>query len=148
MTDQIEIFDQKRKKYRGGAIVGTIIFFIAWLLRSIIKIFALEMETFHTIVFTLLILSVIFQAYFAIKLNIIEKNIKSNPILKEALHNELVRLNELKAWKVAFFSMIIFIVIVGILSLSVKINDTMVIVVTALLVGFGSYNTTVHILDN
>lgn len=147
MTEQIEILDQKRKKYRGRTILGTIIFFIAWLLRSIIKIYELEMETFHTAVFIILLLSLCYQAYFAIKLNVIEKHIKRNPFLKEALYNELVRLNALKAWKVAFFSMMIFIILVGILSFSVQIRDTMLIVVTALLVGFGTYHTTVYILD-
>ena len=147
MTELIEILDQKRKKYRGRAILGSIVFFVAWLLRSIIKIYDLEMETFHTVVFIVLLLSVCYQAYFAIKLNIIKKRIKRDPLLKEALNNEWVRLNELKAWKVAFFSMMIFIVLVGILSFSVHIRDTMLIVVTALLVGFGSYHTTVYILD-
>ncbi|MBN1999054.1 hypothetical protein JW935_15960 [candidate division KSB1 bacterium] len=148
MSEQIEIFDQKRKKYRGDTIIGSIIFFIAWVIRSIIQIFELEMVTFHTIVFIILLLAICYQAFFAVKLNLIEKKIKSNPALNEALHNELVRLNELKAWKVAFFSVILFIVLVGILALTVKIDDTMLIVLTALLVGFGSYNTTVYVLDN
>jgi hypothetical protein len=146
-VSDIEFFDQKRKKYRGGTIIGTLIFFVAWLLRCVIKISEPEMETFHIIVLTILILSICSQAYFAVKLKFIEKKIKRDPVLKEALHNEWVRLNELKAWKVAFFSIIIYIIFVGILSFSVKINDTMLIVVTALLVGFGSYNTTLQILD-
>ena len=60
MTEQIEILDQKRKKYRGRTILGTIIFFIAWLLRSIIKIYELEMETFHTAVFIILLLYIFY----------------------------------------------------------------------------------------
>ena len=116
MTEQIEVLDQKRKKYRGRAILGSIIFFIAWLLRSAIKIYELEMVTFHTVVFIVLLLSICYQAHFAIKLNLIEKRIKRDPVLKEALNNEWARLNALRAWKVAFFSMMIFIVLVGILS--------------------------------
>ena len=147
MTEQIEIFDQKRKKYRGGHIIGIIVFFFAWLLRCVIKIFELEMETFHTVVFVFLILSVLFMAYFAIRFNIIEINIRKDSILKEALHNELVRLNRLKAWKIAFLSIVIFLIIVAILSAFVQINDFMLIFVTALLVGFGACNITIHILD-
>ena len=147
MPEQIEVFDLRRKKYRGGYVTGFAVFLIAWLVRTILKIFELEMDTLHIILLCLLLLSAFYQAYHAIRLKYLEKDIRGDPFLKEALHNELVRLNELKAWKVAFFSVIVFIVLVGILSLTIHIRDTMLIVITTLLVGFGTFNTTVYILD-
>ena len=143
MSEQIELFDRKRKKYRGGHVTGFIVFLIAWLVRTVLKIFELEMDTLHTLLLSVLILSVLYQGYFAVRLKLIERDIRNDPHLKEALHNELVRLNELKAWKTAFFAVIVFIVMMGILSLAVHIRDTMLIVLTTLLVGFGAFNTTV-----
>jgi hypothetical protein len=147
MHSQIEIYDQKRKKYRSGHILGLVIFFIAWIVRSIIKVGDLDLDVLETLAMTVLLLAVIFQAYFALRFNLLEREINKDPFLKEALNDELMHLNQLKAWRAAFFSLIIFIVMVAILSFFITFNDLMLIFITALLVGFGTYNTTLYILD-
>lgn len=87
------------------------------------------------------------MAYFAARLVIVERNIRKDPILKEALYNELVRLNELKAWRIGFFSLIVFIILAAYLIVADLLKDPMLLVVTALLVGFGSYSITIYLLD-
>lgn len=67
--------------------------------------------------------------------------------MKDALNNELVQLNELKAWRVSFFAVIGFIVIAAITSFFIQINDLMLIFLTALLVGFSTHNAAVYFLD-
>jgi hypothetical protein len=67
--------------------------------------------------------------------------------LKDALNNELVQLNELKAWRASFFSVIGFIVVAAVLSIFMHINDIMLVFLTALLIGFGTHNTAVYLLD-
>jgi hypothetical protein len=54
----------------------------------------------------ILLLSLAYLAYYAIRFNIVEHKIKEGLSLREALHNELFQLNELKAWRTAFFSVI------------------------------------------
>ena len=76
-----------------------------------------------------------------------ERKIRKDPVLKEALYNEMVQLNELKAWRAAFFSLILFILLAAYLIVADILKDPMILVVTALLVGFGSYNVTVYLLD-
>lgn len=147
MTTQIEILDEKRRKYRGRHVMGLVIFSVAWIMYAILSISELEMEFLRTLVLAVLILSVFFQAYFALKINLLEREIKKDPFLKEALNNELVRLNELKAWRVSFFSVIGFIILAAILSLFITFNDLMLIFITALLIGFGTYNTAVYLLN-
>jgi hypothetical protein len=120
VTNQIEILDEKRRKYRGGYLVGFGVFFVAWIIRSVLKVAEIENDLAYTILMILLLLSALFQAYFAVKGKAIEDEIKKEPYLKEALNNELIRLYELKAWRVAFFSVVGFVFLVAIASLFVE----------------------------
>ena len=147
MTNQIEIFDRKRKKYRGGANLGFIVFFIAWIVRALIKMLNLKLGTLYTGSMIVTVLAIAVMAYFTVRLLIVERKIRKDPILKEALYNELVLLNELRAWRIAFFSVIAFILLAAYLILADLLKDPMVLVVTALLVGFGAYHFTVYLLD-
>lgn len=147
MTTQIEIYDQKRKYYRGGGLIGSIVFFIAWIGYVILRLSSSASEFARTLVLVILILSVIVQAYYALRVNLIEKDIRQDPKMKEALNNELVQLNDLKAWRASFFAVIGFIVLAAITSFFVQINDLMLIFLSALLVGFGTHNTAVYFLD-
>lgn len=147
MTTLIEIMDQKRNKFRRGYIIWLVVFFIAWIARSILKIFELEMDLFEIILLVILIFSVAVQAFYALKDNLLNLKLRKDPALREAVNDELVQLNELKAWKTAFFSLIGYVVFVAILSLFITFNDPMLIYITALLIGFGSYNTAVYFLN-
>ena len=147
MTSQIEILDDKRRRYRGGHLIGFGVFFVAWIIHSVLKVAEIENDIVLPILLIVLLLSALFQAYFGIKGKRIEDEIKSDPHLKEALNNELIRLYELKAWRAAFFSVIAFLFLVAVISLFVEYNDVMLIFLTTFLVGFGAYNIAVHVLD-
>lgn len=147
MTTQIEILDEKRRKYRGGHLIGFGVFFVAWIIRSVFKVVEIDTDLGYTILLIVLLLSVLVQMYFAVKAKTVEGEIRKDAFLKEALNNELIRLYELKAWRAAFFSVIGFVFLVAVASLFVKYNDVMLIFITAFLVGFGTYNITVYVLD-
>jgi len=147
MTNQIEMFDKKRKKYRGGHILGFLVFFIAWIVRTLIKTLELKLGTLYTGSMIVLLLAIVVMVYFSARLVIVERKIRRDPLLKEALYNELVRLNDLKAWRIGFFSLIVFIILSAYLIVADLLKDPMLLTVTALLVGFGSYNITVYLLD-
>lgn len=147
MTTQIETYDQKRKQYRGGGLIGSVFFLIAWIGYVITRISCLKNDLLRTVILVVLILAVIFQAYFAIRNVLLERRIKKDPVLREALNNELVQLNELKAWRVSFFSVIGFIVVSAVLSIFVQINDIMLVFLTALLIGFGTHNAAIYLSD-
>jgi hypothetical protein len=147
MTNQIEMFDRKRKKHRGGGILAFIVFFIAWIARTLIIMLELELGTLYKGIMIVTLLAIAVMAYFAVRSLIVERKIRKDPVLKEALYNELVLLNELKAWRIAFFSVIAFILLIAYFIVADLLKDPMVLVVAALLVGFGSYNITVYLLD-
>ena len=147
MTTQIEIFDQKRKHYRAGGLVGSAVFLIFWIGYVFLRLSGQTMDLLRTILLTILILAVIFQAYYAGRAMSLDWKIKKDPNLKEALNNELVQQQELKAWRASFFALIGFIILAAILSILLKIDDTMLIFLTALLVGFGTHNAVIYFLD-
>ena len=147
MTQQIEFLDKKRKQYRGGSILGFIVFFIAWIVRALIKMLELKLGTLYTGSMIVLLLAIAVMAYFVAREVIVERKIRKDPILKEALYNELVRLNELKAFRIGFFSMILVILIAAYLIVADLLKDPMLLVGGAILVGFGSYSIAVYLLD-
>ncbi|UCE21860.1 MAG: hypothetical protein JSV46_06500 [Candidatus Aminicenantes bacterium] len=147
MTNQIEMYDRKRKKYRGGHILGFIVFFIAWIVRTLIKMFELKLGTLYTGSMIVTLLAIAVMAYYVTRLVIVERRIRKDPILKEALYNELVRLNELKALRIGFFSLLVCIILGAYLIVAELLKDPMILAVSAILVGIGSYNITVYLLD-
>ncbi|UCC40497.1 MAG: hypothetical protein JSV96_03360 [Candidatus Aminicenantes bacterium] len=147
MTNQIELLDKKRKKYRGGHVLGSMVFFIAWIVRTLIKMLELKLGTLYTGSMIVLLLAIAVMAYFVARLLIVERKIRKDPILREALYNELVRLNELKAWRIGFLSLIVLIILAAYLIVADLLKDPMLLVGAALLVGFGSYNITIYLLD-
>jgi hypothetical protein len=147
MTTRFEKLDQRRKKYRRGYLVWLAIFTIAWIMRAVLKIYELEMTLLESIILGILLLSVSIQAFYVFRDSTVKKEMRADPKLKEAMNDELVQLNELKAWRIAFFSLVGFIIIAALISFFVEIKDPMLIFITALLIGFGSYNTAVFMLN-
>lgn len=147
MMNQIEIIDQKRRKYLRGYLIGFAIFIFAWLLRFFIKANVIRSIPLYVAVFVVLLTMVLVQAYFAIFLNILKRKIKNDPKLYSALYNELVRLHELKAWRAAFFSAIGFLILIAILSFLIPVRDIVFVVLTAILAGFFGYHCAFYYLD-
>jgi hypothetical protein len=147
MTTTIEQMDLKRKRYRKGHVIWSLVFLGAWLIRSGLKIFEVETDFVYTILLIILLLAIALQTFYTLKDQGLKAEMRDNPHLEGALRDELVQYNELKAWRTAFFALIGFIVFSAILSLIIQINDIMYIFITALLIGFGAYNTRVYFLN-
>ncbi|MGD8456367.1 MAG: hypothetical protein PVF83_08290 [Anaerolineales bacterium] len=147
MSTRIEMLDEKRRRYRGGHLKGFAVFFVAWMARTALMIVGVENDLVYTILMIVLLLSALFQGYYGIKGKRIEDEIRKEPFLQEALNNELIRLYELKAWRVAFFSVIGFVFVAAVVSLFVEFNDIMLVFLTTFLVGFGTYNIAIYVLD-
>jgi SNF family Na+-dependent transporter len=147
MTTKIEQLDRKRKQYRQGHLIWSLIFLTAWLVRSALKIFDVETDLVYTVLLVILLLAIALQTFYTLKDQGLKAELRNDPHLKDALHDELVQLNELKAWRIAFFALMGFIVLSAILSLIIDIKDMMYIFLTAMLIGFGAYNTSVFYLN-
>ncbi len=147
MTTQIEIFDRDRRRYRSGLLLGSIIFLLAWFGYILVQLSPGPMDIFRMVVFAVLIASLLVQAYFALRTTLLERKIRQDAQLNEALNNELIQLNELKAWRAALFAVLGFIVITAVFSFFVQIDDLMLVFLTMFLVGFGAHNLAVILLD-
>lgn len=147
MSTKIELLDHQRQAYRFGFLLGSSIFFLAWFIRAALKLLAVQNELVYTLLLIVLLVSLAIQVLFVVKDRQLEAKMKNDPLLKAAMNDELIQLNELKAWKIAFFSLIGFIIFAAGLSLLMEINDLMLIYLTALLVGFGARNMAVYILN-
>lgn len=147
MSTKIELFDQERSANRLGFLVGSSLFFVAWFIRAALKLLEVHNDPIYTILMVLLLISIGVQVVFVLKDHRLNARMKNNSLLKEAMNDELIQLNELKAWKTAFFALIGFILFAAILSMAMVIKDPMLIYLTALLVGFGTRNMAVYILN-
>ena len=78
MSTRIESFYQMRKKYRGAHVLGLSIFFLAWIARSVYKIAEAEIESLYLVILIVLLLSLVYLAYYAIRFNLVERKIKAD----------------------------------------------------------------------
>jgi len=147
MTSKIELLDQKRKRFRKGTVTWLFIFVTAWIVRSALRAQAIEAGIWDDVLLAILGLSLVFQMYYVLREILLGKEIQGDSLVKEALNDELTQLNALKAWKAAFFAVIGYILIIAILSFFVHFNDLMLLLLTAFLVGFGTYNAAVYFLN-
>ena len=147
MTSKIELLDRKRKSYRKGYVSGFFVFLAAWIVRSALRTMDLETGLLQDGLLALLILAALAQAFYVVKEARLKDEFRNDRFLSEALNDELVQLNELKAWRMAFFALIGYIVLIAVLSFFVVFNDLMMLLITAVLVGFGTYNAAVFFLN-
>jgi len=149
MSNKIETYGQKRKKFRGGYLLGDIVFLIVFIARSAMEIAGKRAGTLWTVLNAVIVLSILWMIYFTTRLVIVVREIRRDPLLKEALNNELDRLNELKSWRVGFFSLIFFnlIALYVFHVMAVPLKEPVILLIISLLVGFGSFDIARYVLD-
>ncbi len=146
MTRRIEQFDMKRKRLRGGHILSIIAFFLTWMAFVVLEFAHLEESQLSKILLIICYIFLLAVIFFAVRLRRNAYLINRDPVLREALNNELVQINRLKAWRTAFIAMTVFLAATGLLSLFVEIKNLM-IVASSLIVGLGSQRITFFLLD-
>ena len=148
MSNKIETYDRKRKKSRGHFILSFGVFFMAFIVGSVLKIVGTQAETLWTIRQVVMGLAFICLC-FGIRLALTERTIRKDPLLKEAIFNELDRLNELKSWKVAFYSQTILTLVAVYLFhiFEMPLKEPITLIITYWQVGFGSFELARYFLD-
>lgn len=148
MSNKIETYDRKRKKSRGHLILSFGVFFIAFIAWSVLKIVGTQAGTLWTMRQVSMGLAFL-GICFGIRLSLTERKIRKDPLLKEAIFNELDRLNELKSWKVAFYSLTILTLIAVYLFhiFDVPLKEPIILIITYWLVGGGSFEFARYFLD-
>jgi hypothetical protein len=148
MSGKIEIYDQKRKKFRGRFVLSYGVFFISFIVWSALKIAGTQAGTLQISQYVVQGLALL-CLYFGIRLALTERTIRKDPLLKEAIYNELDRLNELKSWKIAFYSQTILTLVAVYLFhiFEIPLKEPIILIITYWQVGFGSFELARYFLD-
>jgi hypothetical protein len=146
MKSDIETYDKKRRLYTLGIAVIAILILIITLIEFFLNASGARLEEIRY--YTIPAYLIIFVCGIAVSVgnSLLNRRIEKNPKLNEALNNELVMLNKLKAWKSAFFVLAGFVLFFGLLSSFFAI-DGIYAALTSVVGGLITYNITFLILD-
>jgi len=67
---------------------------LAWFGYILVRILPQPIELYRTLVLVVLSVSLVVQAYYALRTTLLERKIRQDAQLHEALNNELIQLNE------------------------------------------------------
>jgi hypothetical protein len=147
MNNKIEIYDLKRIRFLKWQIFGVMLFLFISISEMILKFSGVPIHNIRFISLPLLIFSVMFQAFFVIKLAFLQKKIDQDIELKKALDNELVNLNRMKAWRTGFVVLVVCTGLFGVLSIFFPV-DPVYVALTSIIAGAGGYNLGFIILES
>jgi len=147
MNNKIEIFDQKRIRFLKWQIIGVVVFLIISISEMILKFFGIPIQDIRLISLPLLVFSVLLQAFFMMKLAFLQKKIDKDMELKQALDNELVNLNRMKAWRTGFIILALSTGVFGVLSIFLPV-DPVYAALTSIIAGAGGYNLGFFVLES
>lgn len=110
MTSKIEKMNRMRRNILFIVIIGSSVAFAAFLYPSVYRFFHLnERPRFDDSLFLYsLILWLGAILFFSVKYFLYKNTLKKDPTLMEAVNDERVRLNWLKAYRFAFFAVVLF----------------------------------------
>lgn len=138
MNKDIENIDQMRMLYLKWHIVGFVIFMVLMLVRHFFRLSGLNEQLVGKIVLAGLIMSVIIQAVFVLLSALLENEIRTDPHLKNSLHNELVQSINLQAWIAAYIGAAGITVLFAITGFFYPLCDPMTISLSAITMGAGA----------
>ncbi len=144
---KIEIYDLKRINFLKGQIIGVILFLLISITEMTLKFSGIPIKDIRWVSLPLLILAVLVQSYFVLRLAILQGKIDRNPELKKALDNEFVNYNRMKAWRTAFIVLAVATGTFGILAIFLPV-DPVYAALTSIVAGAGGYNFGFLILES
>lgn len=112
---QIEALEQKRSRWLKAILIG----FSIWYGFRIVDTYFLEKQS-HPILLGIVILGFFVWLFFLVKLLSLVKEINSTKQINQILNDELVTLNRLKTWRMAFIAVVLTQAVILFLSLFVR----------------------------
>lgn len=147
MNNKIEYFDLKRIRFLKWQIIGVMLFIITSISEMILKFSGISIIDIRLVSLPILIFSVLLQGLFVIKLALLQMKIDKDIDLKNALNNELVNLNRMKAWRTGFIVLSLFTGVFGVLSIFFPV-DPVYAALTSIVAGAGGYNLGFFVLES
>lgn len=147
MTDSIEALDRKRRLYLFIYLLSFGVFFLTFTLRFALKNAGVSLHASDWIIGIAFGLSLPFQAYGAWGLNSVRRQVKRDPEKYAALYDELVKYQEMKAWRFGFIAMAACLAVFCVVSIFATIKDIPSLMFISLWAGFGGYHLSFYIMN-
>lgn len=146
MENEIEKIDRQRRTYLLGYLVAFAVFVVLMITRFFFRAGDLNREPIGIIVLWGLIASVVIQAFYMMRLSFLQRKIRNDAGLKEALDNELVRLYETRSWKAAYIASVATAFFFAVVGFFYPICDLMLVALSVTIVGAGAYRAAFFIM--
>jgi predicted membrane channel-forming protein YqfA (hemolysin III family) len=147
MNNPIERLDRKRRVVLRTYLFGAAIFFASWIIRFTLREIGALTGWLDWAIAIPFGIGLIILIYSFLELNQIRRKMAADPALKEALNDELVRLNNLTAFKYGFFAMLSGLVFFAVFNFLSPIKDFNGVLLTLFLVGAWGYLLAFYRLD-
>jgi hypothetical protein len=137
--NEIEVLVGKRRLYQKGFIIGFLLFIIASFSELILRSTGTDIDRIRVFSLPVFVVAIAFMAFASIMGGLLQNKIKADEHLKEALFDELTKLNEMKSWKAAFITTLVTLMSFGLISTQCSM-DTMYVALTTIVIGSGSFH--------
>ena len=144
MESDIEMLDKKRMRYLAWYLVGCVFFILLSVTRYFFRLRDLNSKSIGIVVLIGLLLSLLVLVISTIGSISLGRKIKRDPLLKEALHNELVRSLEVESWRAAYFGAAATTVFFAVAWFFYPLCDPVMVALTTIIVGLGAYQGTFY----
>lgn len=132
--------------YLAWYLVGCAMFVILSLVRYFLRVGGLNSQPIGTVVLVGLILSLLLLAANALRSTRLNRKIMKDPVLKEALLNELIQAIELQSWRAAYLGAIGATLFFALSWFFYPVCDPVMIALTSIVAGLGAYQGTFYFL--
>lgn len=144
MESEIERLDRMRMRYLEWYLIGIVLFLILSLIRYFFRLGDLNAQPIGVVVLAGLFLCVGLIAFSTYKSAILARKIKGDPLLEEALYNEMVQSLETQSWKAAFIGAIATTSFFALVGFIYPICDLVLVALTSIVVGAGANRATFY----
>lgn len=145
-NSDIERLDNQRMTYLAWYLVGCALFVILSLVRYFLRIGDMNSQPIGTAVLVGLILSLLLLGANAIRSARLNRKIMKDPVLKEALLNELIQAIELQSWRAAYLGAAGASLFFALSWVFYPVCDPVLIALTSIVTGLGAYQGTFYFL--
>jgi hypothetical protein len=143
----IALFEQKRRAYYRGWLVGFILFTVLWVVRFVLRWAGVQSEILYPALAIGFVLVIPLMFHFIVRMDSLRRQAKNDPELNALLQDELIKHHELKAWKFGFIAMAVSLGVFVVLSVFLDLKDTNAVLFTALWAGFGGYHLSFYNME-
>jgi len=147
MTYPVEKYDRLRRRYFRIYLLGLVSFLAVWTIRLVLRETGTLSDRLNAALGALLLLGVLVLFFSFLGLNRIRRAVASDPELKEALYDELVRVNWDKAWKYGFLAITGGLAFFAVFNFLSPVKDVFAFILTAFFAGAAGYTFAFHRLD-